>query len=61
MATTINRNMKIRELKQILNDNGIDTPFGWEIVLFGLFAEYNTDTAEIIGFGSNAKFSFKGE
>lgn len=61
MASTINKNMKISEIKQILNDNGIDTPFGWHIVLWGLFNAHNTDTADIVGYGRTAEFVFRTE
>ena len=59
MGDIINKNMTIKEIKEILNDNGIETLYGWEIVLMSLFNTYNTDTAEIIGYGRNAEFEFK--
>lgn len=59
MGVIISKTMKIGEIKQILNDNGIETPRGWQMVLIGLFNLHNTDTAEIIGSGRNAEFVFK--
>lgn len=59
MGDIINKNMPIKEIEKILNDNGVETPYGWQIVLMMLFNTYNADTAEIIGFGRNAEFEFK--
>lgn len=59
MGVIISKTMKIKEIKQILHDNGIETPRGWQIVLIALFNAHNTDTAEIIGYGENAEFVFK--
>lgn len=59
MGDIVNKNMKIGEMKRILNNNGIETPYGWQIVLWGLFNTYKTDEAEILGYGRSAEFSFK--
>ena len=58
MSNVINKNMKIGEIRQILKDNGIETPYGWQIMLMLLFNTYNADTAEIVGYGRNAEFKF---
>lgn len=59
MGNVINKNMQQSEIKQILNDNGIETPKGWDIVLWMLFNTYKTDTAEVIGYGERAELVFK--
>lgn len=59
MAKVINRHMKMSEIKEILNDNGIETPYGWQIVLYMLFNTYDTDELEIVGYGSSAEFCCK--
>lgn len=54
MADTITKEMTVSEIKELLHDNCIATPYGWEIVL-GMLLE-QCDYIKIAGFGASAKF-----
>lgn len=51
---TITKSMKIDEVKAVLHANGIDTPYGWDIVL-GMLLE-DCDYIKIEGYGRHAQF-----
>lgn len=54
MVDILTKTMPVAEIKEILHDNCIATPYGWEIVLTMLFKQ--CDYIEIHGYGENAKF-----
>lgn len=54
----ISRFMKIKDIRAVLDRNGIDLPLHWETALWLLFNTYNADEAEIVGFGASAEFKF---
>jgi len=51
---TITKSTTMKEAEEILNSNGIKTPFGWEIAI-GMLLEGH-DHIEIEGYGSSANF-----
>ena len=55
MQSVINRNMKIEELKSILKAHGVETAYGWQIILWMIFNTFETDELIIEGFGENAQ------
>lgn len=54
MIDTITKTTTMSEAKEILHDNCISTPYGWEIVL-GMLLE-QCDYIKITGLGASAKF-----
>ena len=57
--TKINKDEKIGNVKEILNDiHGISTPYGWEIVFSMLLSECENHI-EVHGYGDNAYFAQK--
>ena len=55
MKSVISKKMKVPELKEILKLHGIDTAYGWEIMLYLIFNTYKADELIIEGFGRNAE------
>lgn len=55
MQSVINRNMKISEIRDILEAHGIERAYGWEIMLYLIFNTYKTNELTIEGFGRNAE------
>ena len=53
--SVINIHMKTDELRDILKAHGVDTAYGWEIMLWMIFNTYKTDELIIEGFGRNAE------
>ena len=54
MKSTIQRNMKISEIADVLKSHGIDTAYGWQIVLWGVFNSFETDELIVEGIGAFA-------
>lgn len=59
MVDTLTKTMTVAEIKEILHDNCIATPYGWEIVLTMLFKQ--CDYIEIHGYGEKAEFKLVSE
>lgn len=55
MQSTINRNIKVPEIKETLRAHNIETGHGWEVMLYLLFNTYETEELTIEGFGQDAK------
>ena len=51
---TITKSMKIDDVKAMLHNNGINTPYGWDIVL-GMLLN-GCDYIKIEGYGEHAQF-----
>lgn len=55
MKSVISKHMKIAELREIIKLHGVDTAYGWEIMLYLIFNTYEVDELIIEGFGRNAE------
>lgn len=54
MNNIITKDMKIKEIEEVLHSHGVYMVSWWYIVLWGLLND--CDYLEIVGFGSNAGF-----
>ena len=56
MNSVISKKMKVSEIKEILKSHGIETAYGWEIMLYMIFNTYEAEELIVEGFGENAEF-----
>ena len=56
MKSVISKQMKVSEIKEILNSHGIETAPGWGILLYLEFKRYEAEALIVEGFGENAEF-----
>ena len=54
MKNVITKDMKIKEIEEVLHNHGVYMVSWWYIVLWGLLND--CDFLEIVGFGNNAEF-----
>lgn len=54
MNNIITKDMKIKEIEEVLYSHGVYMASWWYIVLWGLLND--CDCLEVVGFGSNAEF-----
>lgn len=56
MKSVISKQMTVSEIKEILNNHGIETARGWGILLYFEFKRYEAEELVVEGFGENAEF-----